>query len=234
MKGAMLKRLNQLVGCSLATLLAGCATTYQSATVRESGFLGDYSLLCEGAAEGAPFIYINPRVGLSSYTKVLVEPVTIWADANLEDVPQEDQQRLANYLREAITAKLEEDYTVVEEAGPGVLRIRVAITEAVNSNVPLDIVSTVIPQTRVISELKRLVTGTHAFVGKASVEGEITDSLTGTRLLGAADRRTGGKTLAGSTNTWGDVEAAYDYWADELRRRLRTERAKRHSASTAF
>ncbi len=127
---------------------------------------------------------------------------------------------LAGHLYTAMKTQLKQDYMLVDRAGPGVMRVTVAITEARGSNVVLDVVSTVAPPARLISAGTRLVTGTNAFVGKAAVEGEILDSLSGDRLIAAADERAGAKVLRGSGGTWEDVKESYDYWAERLRSRL--------------
>ncbi len=56
--------------------------------------------------------------------------------------------------------------------------------------------------------------------GKAGVEGDITDSLTGVRLMGAVDERQGTKAIRGGFGKWSDVEQAFDFWAERLRGRL--------------
>jgi Protein of unknown function (DUF3313) len=108
----------------------------------------------------------------------------------------------------AIGTALARDYRLVDKPGAGVLRLRVAITEAEGSTVPLDVASTVIPQMRALSTVKRVATGTAAFVGKAGVEAEIEDSMTEQRLAAAVDRQVGQKRLQGVTNTWDDVNEA--------------------------
>lgn len=95
-----------------------------------------------------------------------------------------------------------------------------AITEARRSNGVLDLASTVLPPARLLSELRNLTTGTHAFVGRVAIEAEILDTVSGERLIAAVDERAGSKRLRGSTSAWSDVYSAFDYWADVLRARL--------------
>ena len=79
------------------------------------------------------------------------------------------------------------DFELVEHPQPGTLRIRTAITEAKKSKVVLDVVSTVLPPTLLLSELGKLATGTHAFVGRAAVEGEVLDAISNERLIAVVD-----------------------------------------------
>ncbi len=57
-------------------------------------------------------------------------------------------------------------------------------------------------------------------VGRAGVEAEILDGVTGQRLAAAVDRRAGTKTLRGGVSKWSDVQNAFDYWSEKLRTRL--------------
>ena len=109
---------------------------------------------------------------------------------------------------------------MTSQAGPDVVRIQVAITEAGESNAVLDSVTSVIPQTRMLSGMKSLATGVSAFTGSASAELKVTDSATGAILAEAVDRRGGTKRLRGSTNSWNDVEEAYRFWAEKMRYRM--------------
>jgi hypothetical protein len=224
--------MRQMVGAILAIMLVvtGCASTQEAKSVEKSGFLGDYSLLkegqrstiSEGAEDQALLIYKNPAADWRKYRKVWLDPVTVWMsqkDSQLKDVSVEDRQRLAALLWSKIDEQLRKDYQMTSQAGPDVMRIQAAITEAGDSNAFLDTVTSIIPQTRLLSGMKSLATGVSAFTGSASVEMKITDSETGTLLLAAADRRGGTKSLSGVTNSWNDVEEAYRFWAEKMRYR---------------
>ncbi len=203
-------------------LLSSCAQTRQARSVEKTGFLGDYSMLREGGKGEALLVYHNPKVNWTSYSKMMVEPVTIWLgkDSQLLDVSPEDRQRMANDLWSKLIEVLRKDYEIVHQPGPGTLRIQAAITEAEESSMVLDTVSSVIPQMRVMSEAKYLVTGTAGFVGKASAEAKITDSQTGELLLAGVDRRAGSKNVRGALNSWNDVEEVHTYWAYQVGYRL--------------
>jgi hypothetical protein len=214
-----------LVLSALLLLVAGCATTRQVGDVEQSGFLEDYSKLEPGGEGRALFVYENPKADFGSYSKVIVDPVTVWRaldsdKSKMRNVPGEELQRLANLFHVAILHELQPNWEIVNEPGPGVLRIRVAITETGKANAPMNIISSVLPISRVVSETKRLATGTHTYVGSASAEGEITDAQTGEVLLAAMDRRVGGKTVRGSTSSWSDVELALKYWSERIGIRL--------------
>ena len=74
---------------------------------------------------------------------------------------------------------------------------------------------------RLISAIKKVSTGTNAFVGRASVEAELRDGLTDERLMAAVDERAGTHALRDGVGTWSDVDQAFEYWAKRLSARLR-------------
>ena len=206
----------------LALALAACGTTQQTRDFRYSGFLKNYAQLEPGGSDEARLIYIDPKADFTAYDSVLIEPITIWrtVGSNIPKLSAQDHQQLANHLHWAIVKQLESDYTIVQRPGKGVLRLRAAITEAKGSSVVMDTISSITPQMRLISGGKKLVTGTHAFVGKAGVEAEILDSLSNRRLMAALDERAGAKTIRGATGAWDDVLETYAYWAERLKLRL--------------
>jgi Protein of unknown function (DUF3313) len=212
--------------------IGGCAATQEAKSVEKSGFLGDYSLLKEGersavsggsAENTALLVYKNPAANWRKYKKIQLDPVTVWMsqkDSQLKDVPVEDRQRLAGLLWKHLDEQLRKDYEMTSQGGPDVLRIQAAITEAGESSAFMDTVTSVIPQTRMLSGMKSLATGVSAFTGSASVEMKVTDTAEGTILFEGVDRRGGTKSLSGVTNSWNDVEEAYRYWAEKARYRL--------------
>jgi hypothetical protein len=224
--------MRQMIGAILLLMVVvtGCASTQEAKSVEKSGFLGDYSLLKEGARstikEGAEdqalWIYKNPAADWRKYRKVWLDPVTVWMsqkDSQLKEVSVEDRQRLAALLWSKLDEQLRKDYVMTSQAGPDVMRIQAAITEAGSSNAVLDTVTSIIPQTRLLSGMKSLATGVSAFTGSASVEIKVTDTETGTLLLAAVDRRGGTKSLSGVTNSWNDVEEAFRFWSEKVRYR---------------
>lgn len=225
--------MRQMMGAILLFMLVvtGCAATQEAKSVEKSGFLGDYSLLKEGerstfqqgAENQALLVYKNPAADWRKYRKIWLDPVTVWMsqkDSQLKDVSVEDRQRLAALLWSKLDEFLREDYQMTSQAGPDVMRIQAAITEAESSYAVLDTVTSIIPQTRLLSGMKSLATGVSAFTGSASVEIKMTDSATEAILAEAVDRRGGTKSLSGVTNSWNDVEEAYRFWAEKVRYRL--------------
>lgn len=186
----------------MVMLIAGCTVSQQAGGVETRGFLGVYSKLKPGEPSEAALIYRNPNVDWRKYDKFMIDPVKIWDMGN--------------------------ESLVLRNQGPGVMRIRSAITEAQQSKPILDSITTVVPQARLLSGAKRLTFGTNSFVGSASVEAEVTDSQTGEVLVAGVDRRAGGKTLKGVRNSWDDVEISFKFWADRFAYRLCMAKGKEY------
>jgi Protein of unknown function (DUF3313) len=203
--------------------ITACATTQQANTVERSGFLDDYSMLQKGGGDSEAILrYVNPVADWKHYTKVMIDPIQLWMGegSSLRDIPQEDRIRLTSLLLGKLQNALLADYRIVREAGPHVMRLSVALTEAEASHPVLDTISSVLPTGYLISGTKSLATGTGTFVGSASVEAKMTDAELGTLLAAAVDRRGGAKSLSGVTSEWNDVEESFEYWASTLRYRL--------------
>jgi hypothetical protein len=206
-----------------AVLVTACATTRQSrGTGDASGFLGDYSNLREGEKGEPQLIYIRPDVDWAGYDSIHIESVTIWRDEKTEDVPEEEQQILTDFFYHALHTELSKDYKMVDEPGPNVLNLRAALTEAKGSKAVLNTITSVIPQLRLLTTIVGMSAGTSVLVGKAGLEGEITNSMTGERLMAALDQRQGTRAMRGGVKTWSDVKLATEFWAERLRGRLAT------------
>lgn len=231
----------------LASLLGGCSQTAAPepnliqrvqgetpAAPPPSGFLGsDYSLLAAPAADSGQktqLVYTNPAANFSSYSKIMIAPVTFWAGDDSK-VSAADQQALCNYFYTVLQKDLGENFTLVDQPGPGVLKFTAALTDASSAVPVLRTISIIVPQARALSTIKMAATGTYAFVGSAQGEAKLTDSVTGQLLAAWADKRVGGVSLKNvDVFTWGDADNAMDYWAKGLDERLVTLGVQ-HSAS---
>ena len=208
-----MSRITSWITCLSIAFVLGCAG--QMKNVQPAGFLKDYSILEE--REHTPRLYYRkPNIDFEKYDKVMFSAVTVWATKknDLSEVPREDLTRLCNMLYTAVKQEIEKGgrRTIVTSPGPGVMRCKLALTEAVSAS-PMNAVATIIPQMSLIAEGVSLSSGTRAFVGRASIEGLATDSLTGEILVAGVDRRQGGRDLG---TGWSHVEAALKHWAQEI------------------
>jgi hypothetical protein len=211
-----------LVLVAAASVVAGCAATRQSARddVHESGFLHDYSMLKPGGEDQALLRYVDESAEFSRYKAVMVDSVTLWSGPELSKLKDEEKRALVDHAYTALVTSLQKSFRIAKTPGNDTLRIRAAITEATGSAVAPDVVATVIPQARLISMLIGRGANTSMTVGEASIEIEVTDSLSDQVLAAAVDRRVGQRSISGAFSRWDDVEQAWNYWAERVRSRL--------------
>jgi hypothetical protein len=223
---------------ALALAVAACATT-QQVKVSDQGycpFLGPNlcSMLTVNETPGrfsgaalsgsgeavAGLRYIDPGAKWTQYQKVLLAPVTFWGGDDTKVSPK-DQHMLADYFHQVIEQQLSKHFELVQNPGPGVLEIQVAIVDADTATPVLRTISMVVPQARGLNTLKYLATGTYGFVGSAEAEVKATDSITGQVLAAAVDKRVGGGGIKGAAQwQWGDAENAMSTWAEQMATRL--------------
>jgi hypothetical protein len=223
----------------LSVAAAGCATTQQVK-------IGDHQNYCPflgpglcarltptetpGRLSGAAIAgsgeavaglrYLDPRAQWKQYHKVLIAPVTFWG-ADETKVSAADQLMLTNYFQQAIEQSLSKNFEVVQQPGPGVMTIEVALVDAETATPILRTISMIVPQARGLNTLKYLATGTYGFVGGAEAEMKAVDSVSGQVLVAAVDKRVGGGSLKTAAQwQWGDAENAMNAWAEQLASRL--------------
>jgi len=189
-----------------------------------TGFLAnDYSLLtppAEGSDQKAMLRYVNPNATWSSYNKIMIAPITFWG-ADDSKVSAADQQTLCDYAYTVFAKELGKNFAIVDQPGPGVMKLSVALTDATSAVPVLRSISVVVPQARVLSAIKMAATGTYAFVGSAQGAMKLNDSVSGELLAAAVDKRVGGTSIKNvDVFQWGDAENAIDYWADLSDQRL--------------
>jgi hypothetical protein len=220
--GSVRSALFALAGC----IAIGCASDtgqqQQASRVVKTSFLKNYSELQSGKEGQALMRYVDPEADFSRYDRIKLDPVMVFtaAGSSLADLPVEDVQALVDHLDASLRRSLGRDYELVERPGPGVMRLRVAITEADGAPAVMGTVSGTGPGAHLIQGARKLTTGTSTFVDRAGVEAELLDSQTDQRLAAAIDRRV----VQTSAESWDDINQMFDFWADKLAERLREAR----------
>ncbi|MGD2064396.1 MAG: DUF3313 domain-containing protein [Nitrospirota bacterium] len=208
-----------VVGALALALCVSCATKRPV----QSGFLEGYPEFDEAPDGSGALVYRRAGLDLGAYDKVMIDPVVIWysPDSDYRGIHPDELKTLADDFRAAVVAALADAYPVVEAPGPGVLRIRAALTDVVATKPALNMATTVVPVGRWASLATRATTGTHLFVGQAVMEAEFLDAQTHERLAAYIDRRVGTKLKVHTgVTTWGHVHEAFRHWAEKLRKRM--------------
>jgi hypothetical protein len=223
-KGMQAASAGVLTALCITFVASGCYVTQQASleSVKKSGFLGDYSRLTPGNTEKGQALlrYLNPAANWRQYNKVIIDPVTFWGDDKSKISP-DTQLALTTYFHAALEKDCAGKLQVVDQPGPGVMKLQVAITDAESATPVLRTVSLVVPQARVLGRLGSLVTGSFAFSGEAQVEARLTDASTGQTLAEVVDKRLGGNNVKAAAQwQWGDAENAMDAWAQMFANRV--------------
>lgn len=189
-----------LIVLAATVLVGGCKSTPQAVP---TGFLSDYSRLQQ--VDDRTLRYLGPNLG--SYSTFIIDPVVVHfhEEAKGDTSDPDTLTRMTTYLRGALANAIKDRYGITAQPGPGVARLRVAITD-------IDKASTV---SKLIPIGKALGAGR----GGASMEAELLDSVTG-QQLGAVIESSPGTVLSLGAAKWGDAEAAMDKWARRFRQRL--------------
>ena len=199
-----------------------------------SGFLGsDYALLQPPAgnqycvqtvlgqpctAQKAALAYTNPNVSFTSYSKIIISPVTYWADSD-STISADQQQVLCNYFYGVLQKDFSQNFSVVTLPGPGVAKLSVALIDATAATPGLRTIGIIDPYG--VSIAKYAATGTFPGVGSATGAAKLTDSVSGQLLAAWEDKQFGTEAARDVTVwKWGDAEHAMNYWAAGLNQRL--------------
>lgn len=142
------------------------------------------------------------------------------SDSDVKKLERVKKEKILGFLNSTLFFTLKDSFKLVKKPGPNVFRLRIALTEGEASQMEMDVVSSVLPIGLAISYLQKYAVGHHFVVGKASVEAELVDSLTGERLLASLDSRYGGKGFKGKFDNWDDIKSSFEYCSLKINKRL--------------
>jgi len=194
------------VSC-IMVVICGCGGVEQSRT----GFLSDYSKL--KTASGDSYRYMDEQA-LGKYSGFIVDDVKVHfftgASAIEEKgkgkITEQELKDLTNYFQTAIVKAISDSgRKVVHQAGPGVARIRVALTDIKETGA-----LNVLPQASLLG----------AGVGGAAMEAEVVDSVTGNQIGAAVESRKGSRVPFANLGDWGTAKGVIDHWAKRFSDRL--------------
>ncbi len=188
-------------------VFSGCGGVEQSRT----GFLSDYSRLEEVSNES--YRYVDEQA-VDKYSAFIVDEVKVHfftgasaVKAKSEGkITTQDLKDLTNYFHSAIVKAISDSgRKVVYQAGPGVARIRVALTDIKETSA-----LNVLPQASLLG----------AGIGGAAMEAEVIDSVTGKQIGAVVEARKGSRVPFSNLGDWGTAKGVMDHWANRLKERL--------------
>jgi hypothetical protein len=211
------------LAAAAAVAISGCHATKEGEAkdVKFSGFLGDYKDLKRGGPGQADYVYWEPGLNLSGYTKIMLDPPQAWVTPEQrEKIGEKNLSYILTSLDKSLRESLGAKWELVDRPAAGVLRLRFAITNASSAIGVLTPFTRIVPWGLVASEGVDLTTGDYLNNGTVTGEEEALDGATGKRLEAAVDMRVGGNSPTNVFSNWGDVVDACKYWSDRIANRL--------------
>ena len=149
---------------------------------------------------------------------------------------------LIDYFHGDLVKAIQSEAKVVNAAGPGVLRVRIALTELVPTNTAASLAGTAIPYGFVAEIGSGAATGrpvgSTPYLGQTGMEVRFIDGVSGQSVAECADREIGRKYAADldagaagaaenwvngyidSFAQWSYAKTAFDKWSEEFARRF--------------
>lgn len=218
-------------------------TASDAALVTKSGFLSDYARLAPVAAVEGARCWRKPDTSFRSFDKILVTRIHVTLKpGQVKTVDPSDLKALLDYFHASLVKALSPQWQVVDKPGPGVLVMRIALTDLTPTNVVESLAGTATPYGFVAEIGSGAVTGLPAgatpYLGETGIEvqfrdganqailGECEDTEVGRKY--AADLNSGASGAASawiggylnSFSAWSYAKDAFDKWAQLTARRL--------------
>lgn len=215
MKQALKLIMTAVLGCALSMTITSCASTPKNAG---GGFLNGYAKKLEpGPKGGVKERWVKPGVDFSKYNKVMLDGVVFYLDKDSEDkgIDPDLMKEFADTFNKELVNALKDRYPIVAEPGPGVLRIKIALTGIKQSRPVLSGISSVVPVGLAVSTIKKSSTGGWAGSGATSAELIAIDPMTNEVIVVARDEQEAGFTKRFSK--YGSADEAFKFWAQRLR-----------------
>lgn len=211
-----------LAGCAPDTAVMGSGTdvtaSYQ-AGMTQSGFLSDYARLKPTSWGQGVECWRADGLNAASYDKVLVSRIVVSLapptdQSKSQTIDPNDLKTLTDYFHGTLVKALKPQMQVVNKAGPGVVVMRIAVTNLVPTTVSDSLAGTLIPYAFIAEAGSGVATGRPAgstpYMGETGMEMQFRDGASGVVLGECRDTEIGRK-YAADTNS-GATDAAQT-WA---------------------
>lgn len=213
-----------LTGTLIAPVAA--AATLPGSSIEASGFLGDYADLAKAPGPADSWQWVRPGVDWKSFDKIMLQPIEVWINpqAAYPGIQPDVYKQMTDNFRDVLIGVFRDGgYKIVDQQGPGVLRVHLALTGITPerpSLTPLDILPI-----KLAFDVARRATGTDKTVIVVSGEFEVLDGATGQRVFAQVTTKKDAHRFVGQNLTWDEVRNAATTWANQARTRLDAARA---------
>ena len=247
------KRASRLIPCCAVSvvLLAACASSNSGggsvvsdpSRMTRSGFLSDYAQLAPVAGTEGIQCWRDDAVDLKKFNKVLIARMVVTLkDGESKGIDPTDLKTLTDYFHGSLVKAIQPQMPVVDQLGPDVLVIRIALTDLVPTNVSLSVAGTAIPFGYVADAGAGVATGRPAgatpYMGQTGIEMQFRDGGTNAIVAECRDSEVGRKYAvdmnagaSGAAETWANgymnsfqswsyAKDAFDKWSALTAKRL--------------
>ena len=213
-------------------LMAGCqtyeaalgsgtgVTATDSSRLTRTGFLSDYARLKPNPQAGGIECWRDPRLDAARFDKVLVSRIVVSLvppkgekGGEQATIDPNDLKTLTDYFHDSLVKALKPQMQVVDKAGPGVVVIRIALTNLVPTTVTDSVAGTLIPYAFIAEAGSGVATGRPAgstpYMGETGMEMQFRDGGNGHIIAECRDTQIGRKYAAdvdanavGAAQTW--------------------------------
>jgi len=242
-------------------LTAGCANSPESGSSQDllgngaqvtvsdptrftqSGFLSDYGRLKTVPWGDGVQCWSDPGLQAADFDKLLITRMTVrLKDGQQQGIDPSDLKALTDYFHQSLVKALSPDYRIVKKTGPGVLALRIALTNLVPTEVGESALGTLVPYGFVAEIGSGAATGRPAgstpYLGETGIELQVVDGGTQKILAECRDTEIGRKYAAddkngigGAVQTWASgyvnsfqqwayAKNAFDKWSALIAERL--------------
>ena len=217
---------NLLVRVAFLASLFFTANAIGAKAPSESDFIRDLPPLKPSPVVKGAYFWNATKLSLAKYDRLLIDPIEVFVhkESKYGGTAPAEMLAVTAQLRAQLIDALEPDYPIVNKPGPGVARVRLAITgiKLVQQKKAARGVFGFMPAGLAVNALQEAA-GRKILPEDATAEIELLDSTTGARLAVGVDPkafRHGGK------SSWEALREALKLYAMRLRQRLDEAHAK--------
>lgn len=222
-------------GCQTYDAALGSGTSVtatDAARLTRSGFLTDYARLKPVSALDGIECWRDPRLDAKQFDKVLVSRIVVslappkaQKEGETKIIDPNDLKALTDYFHASLVKALKPQMQVVDKAGPGVVVIRIALTDLVPTTVTDSLAGTLIPYAFIAEAGSGVATGRPAgstpYLGETGMEMQFRDGANGQVIGECRDTEIGRKyatdvnsSAVGAAQTWASgYMNSFQQWA---------------------
>ena len=229
------------------TLLNGCASSSTSglgALEKQNRTLSKPELLMPLEGDDAARSWRAQAVDWTIYDKIFIDRIQVFVkeDSTDKGIDPTDLKMLIDYFYETLVKNIEPTTRIVDKTGPGVLVVKIAITDLMPTDYKLSVIGSLTPYAFVAEAASGPASGRPAgstpYLGECGIEAKFVDGSSGGIIAEFTDTKIGKKydvdtskstVDAGekwvngyldSFTSWNYAKAAFDQWAGLLRIRF--------------